>query len=189
MRFRHTSGTDKDTTGHPVDPESLQTIKEPDDSDREHDIVGDTTKLLGLYGDPELWAQSTLVDANPDELVAIHVITPGLYVRSDTIRNRMWLHDLLDDSGIPYYIEVGGLSGSKALVEAQQIFVEKENAGKAMALIKMYNDSDNIIRETPDTEGSTILSDEGVPQKKCPSCDRYIDFDYAKCPYCKEQAD
>jgi len=187
--FRQIVDAGKNTTGHPVDPESLQTTKEPDYSDREHDIVDDTSKFLGLYGDPELWAKSTLIDADPDELVAVHVITPSLYVSAKTIRDRMWLHDLLDDCGIPYYVEVGSLSGSKALVEAQQIFVEKENAGKAMALIKMYNDTDSIIRETPDIEGSTILSDEGIPQKKCPSCDIYIDFDYTKCPHCKEQAD
>lgn len=29
------------------------------------------------------------------------------------------------------------------------------------------------------------VSEEGMPQKKCPTCGREHDFDYPRCPYCK----
>ena len=34
-------------------------------------------------------------------------------------------------------------------------------------------------------EGIDAISDEGMPQKKCPTCGREHDFDYPRCPYCK----
>jgi rubrerythrin len=34
------------------------------------------------------------------------------------------------------------------------------------------------------SEGIDSVSEEGMPQKKCPTCGREHDFDYPKCPYC-----
>ena len=34
-------------------------------------------------------------------------------------------------------------------------------------------------------EGIDAVSDDGMPQKKCPVCGKEHDFDYPKCPYCK----
>ena len=35
------------------------------------------------------------------------------------------------------------------------------------------------------SEGIDSVSEEGMPQKKCPTCGKEHDFDYPKCPYCK----
>jgi len=145
--------------------------------------------LLGSYGDPSQWARSTLEHAHLEDLVEIYVIMPGPFISSESIRNRMWLHDMLDDKGIPYYIEVGNMSGSRMLVEAQCIYVEKQNAERALLLIKQFNDPENIVRDDPDEDCFFAISDDGVPQKKCPSCDEQIDFDYPICPYCKAKVD
>ena len=147
------------------------------------------SNLLGTYGDPNLWARSTLEHAQIEDLVEVYAITPGQFITSETIRNRMWLHDLLDDKGIPYYIEVGSMSGSRQLVEAQCIYVEKKNAGKALFLIKQFNDPGNIVSDDPEEDCFFDISEDGIPQKKCPSCDEQIDFDYAICPYCKVRVD
>jgi len=144
--------------------------------------------LVGSYGDPKLWAQSTLKNIEPEKLVEIYAIMPSQYTTNESIRYRMWLHDLLDDWNIPYYIEVGCLGGSRNLTESQHIYVEKKNARKAIFLTNKFNKSDNIVRDNTDkNEESIIISDDGIPQKACPSCGKDIDFDYVKCPHCKER--
>ena len=35
------------------------------------------------------------------------------------------------------------------------------------------------------SEGIDAVSDDGMPQKKCPTCGKEHDFDYPRCPYCK----
>jgi len=146
------------------------------------------SNLVGSYGDPALWARSTLEGADPDDLVAIYAVVPGLLISKEAIRNRIWLHDILDDAGIPYYIEVGGLGGSKDLNEAQHIYVEKENAQKVMLLIHAFNNTKNTVKRTKEETGITAVSEDGIPQKVCSSCGEEIDFDYHKCPYCKTRS-
>ena len=34
-------------------------------------------------------------------------------------------------------------------------------------------------------ESIDAIGDDGMPQKKCPTCGREHDFDFPKCPYCK----
>ena len=148
--------------------------------------LDDTSKFLGTYGDPKLWAQSTLINANFDDLIEVYAVVPSFEIPTESIRNRMWLHDLLDDMEIPYYIEAGRSEGSKITVDAQHIFVENKNAATVSALIMAYNSSDSIVKNIPDEEDETVFSDDGIPQKKCPSCGEYIDFDYYVCPHCKE---
>ena len=144
------------------------------------------SNFLGRFGDPKLWARSTLKHAKSQDLVAIHSIQQGGFIGSESIRDRMWLHDLLDDKQIPYYIEVGCRDGSKDLTEAQYIYVEQKNVSKAIYFIKQFNDPSNIVREDIDKDDPTSVSDDGIPQKTCTSCGKKIDFDHHKCPYCKK---
>jgi len=167
----------------------LQTYERPDTSDSEVGSMDVPQNLIGKYGDPKLWAQSTLNNAHVEDLVEVYAVTQSMFVSNESIRNRMWLHDLLDDKKIPYYIEVGGMSGSRQLVEAQCIYVEKKNAEKALLLIKQFNNPDSIVLEDSEEEDLPEFSEDGIPQKKCPSCDESIDFDYPVCPHCKERVD
>jgi len=140
-----------------------------------------SSKLVGNYGDPELWVKSTL-DQDIEKLVKIHEIRPGKTISPDTIRNRFWIHDLFDDEGIPYKVTVSGFWATrKKFLEAQSIYVEAENRNKARELIITYYDPVNIIRES-DPE---MRFKDDVLQKRCPSCGEYVDFDYPKCPNCK----
>ena len=109
--------------------------------------VYDTSKFLGSYGNPMLWAKSTLKKAKLEDLVEVYKVVPGQYVTDETVRNRIWIHDLLDDYKIPYYIEVRCMSGSRNLVEAQRIFVELEYVGNVLNLIKEFSSTNNIVRE------------------------------------------
>jgi len=143
------------------------------------------SNLIGSFGDPSLWAQSTLKDADEDDLVAVYTIGQGFFLGGESIRNRMWLHDLLDDKEIPYYIEVGRIGGGKAMVEAQVIYVEKRHAPRVVNLINEYNDPISIVSISHDDSDDTFNLVDGVPQIICPKCAEEIDFDYHKCPYCK----
>jgi len=182
------AGKYKTNNINPVSDEQNPDNNEPDIYDNEDDPFSDTSKLIGTYGDPNLWARSTLKDVDPDDIIAVHVVSQGPFLSREMVRNRMWLHDLLDDYNIPYYIEAGARDGSKDLVEAQHIFVEKKNAQMTMFLIKQFNESTSVINEDPDDE-EPIISEDGVPQKKCPSCGENIDFDYHKCPHCKTKVE
>jgi len=166
----------------------LLTYERPQTTDDENISVDVPKNLLGKFGDPSLWAQSTLKNAKTEDLVAIYSVQANPLLSGDSIRNRMWLHDLLDDKKIPYYIEVGSKDGTKDLTEAQYIYVEKKNANKAIFFIKQYNDPSNIIRENTAQDDPPTVSKDGIPQKICKACGREIDFDYHKCPYCKESA-
>jgi septum site-determining protein MinD len=138
-------------------------------------------KLVGSYGDPDLWAESTL-DHETDKLVKIYEIKPSKTVSAETIRNRMWLHDMLDDEGIQYKVDITGYWATrKKFLEAQSIYVEPQNRRKTRELIIAYKDPENIISE------KEIAMDfvDGVLQKICPTCSEEIDFDYPKCPHCK----
>jgi len=140
---------------------------------------------FGLFGDPDLWAKSTLLNAKVEDLIAIHIIAQDLFTGNESIRNRMWLHDLLDDRNIPYYIEVGNIGGGKALSEAQIIYVEKKNAKIAYGLINKFNNPISVVHNVNDYKGGSITLRDGTPQIKCTKCDKEIDFDYHVCPYCK----
>lgn len=161
----------------PQDPEQKEIFDEALDEE-----------LIEYYGEPETWAKSTLLQGDAENQVKIHVVKQGLYVHADTIRQRMWLHDILDDRGIPYRVEfVGYWASRKKFVEAQNIYVEKKHAERARFLIKDYRNTGNIVQEDIDETSSIVSFDDGMPQKSCPSCGKEIDFDYHTCPYCKTQ--
>ena len=173
----------------PLPQSLLQTYERPQTSESDVIPFEIPSNYLGKYGDPSHWAQSTLKHANTEDLVAIYSIQSNQLTGRDTIRDRMWLHDLLDDKMIPYYIEVGSKDGTKDLAEAQFIYVEKHNAKKVIFYIRQFNDPGSIIRDDMSKESLSNHSDYGVPQKKCQTCGKDIDFDHYKCPYCKEKAE
>ena len=138
------------------------------------------------FGNPDRWAKSTLPNGNPNALSRIYEVKEGIYTSAENIRDRIWLHDVLDDNDIPYYVEMEGYwPGRRKFVERQVIYVEEKNSPKAKRLIKEFNSSDYVLQEAI-SEGSQIVSiKDGIPQKLCPSCDTVIDFDFVVCPKCK----
>ena len=133
-------------------------------------------------------AESTLVPNKDTKLVNIHIVKPDITGSTDKIRNRTWVHDLLDDNDIPYFIEIKSFSPSKTkTIESQWIYVEDENGSTAQELIKQYIDPENLSfsEEEMEDDDADYANEDGIPQKKCPSCDEDVDFDYYKCPYCK----
>jgi len=158
----------------------------PDRDPAERDEL--TDEMKEYYGDPETWAKSTLSqdDAAEADLVLIYEVKPGLYIHAEMIRQRMWLHDVLDDKGIPYQIVfVGYWASRRKFVEAQNIYVEKKHAERVRYLIKDYRSTRNIIQTDLEEHNKIVSFDDGVPQKNCPSCGKEIDFDYYTCPHCK----
>jgi len=144
------------------------------------------SSLLKSTGEPELWAKSTLPPCDTAELFKLYVVKPGTFQSEETIRQRMWLHDILDDHNIPYHIEIGGFWPTrKKFVETQRIYVEKKHSKKAVTLLREWSDPSSLIAEAPVDEEAEVEVVDGVPQKTCASCGREIDFDYSKCPYCK----
>jgi len=140
-----------------------------------------SSKLVGNYGDPELWAKST-IEHDTDKLFKIYEIRPGKTISPDTIRNRFWIHDLFDDEGIPYKVSVSGFWATrKKFLEAQSIYVEISDRSRARDLIIQYYDPKSILHD-PNVE---IHFDGEYLQKRCPSCGEFVDFDYPKCPHCK----
>ena len=143
--------------------------------------------LLGSYSDPALWAYSTLPPGDYDDLVNIHIVKQGNLQGREAIRQRIWLHDILDDEGIPYQVVIKSYWVSrKKYAEDQFIYVEEKHSKKAKRLIKAFNNPENIVSEVSGTESSPENYVNGVLQIKCSSCGEEIDFDYHKCPLCKQ---
>ena len=144
-------------------------------------------RMESFYSDEDkkLWAKSTLKsDGSSDALIKIYEIGIGIYAKKETIRNRIWIHDLFDDNGIEYHIEIEGRLHGKQFSEVQIIYVRPEDKEEALFLIWKFNTSEFITPEySPEITTQNIV--DGVPQKKCPSCSEEIDFDYHKCPHCK----
>jgi len=146
-------------------------------------------KMDSFYTDEEkkLWAKSTLhVDDDIEDLFKVYEIGAGLFAKKETIRNRIWIHDLFDDNGIRYHIEIDGKSQGKQLAEFQSIYIRPEDKEIAVFLIMKFN---NTKFEKPEysPEIATQNMVDGVPQKKCLSCNEEIDFDYHTCPHCKSK--
>jgi len=142
--------------------------------------------LIGTYADPSLWAYSTLPPGDYKDLVCAHTIIQGKLKQRETVRQRIWLHDILDDEGILYQIVIKGYWASrKTYAENQFIYIEKKHRKKVKQLIQEFRDPSNSVMEIPDAETSPDDFVDGVLQIKCPSCGKKIDFDYTKCPHCK----
>jgi len=142
--------------------------------------------LIGSYLDPSLWAYSTLPPGDYEDLIDIYVIKQEKYQRRSTIRERMWLHDILDDNNIPYQVVIKTRWADKRnYAEDQFICVEEKHKKKAKRLINTFLNPDNTVQETSDDENSSDSYIDGMLQKKCTNCGEEIDFDYQKCPFCK----
>jgi septum site-determining protein MinD len=147
-------------------------------------------KVIGPFGVPDLWAKSTLEADSTDGLVKVYEVKQGSYVKRETVRYRTWLHDVLDDYRIPYYVDVSGYWATRRkFVEAQQIFVQEKHKKKTQALITEYNDPGRIVQEYVDGEEIEEEMKDGILQKQCQSCNKMMDFDHHKCPYCKAQCE
>ena len=143
--------------------------------------------LIGTYEDPSLWAYSTLPPGDYDNLVSVHTIKQGKYRNRETIRQRMWLHDILDDEGIPYQVVIQSFWVSRKKYSLHQsIFVEDKNRKTAKRLIKAFMNADDVIPDFAEDDSTQDNYVDGVLQKKCPSCNKDVDFDYHKCPHCKK---
>ena len=94
--------------------------------------------------DSGLWAKSTLVSKDSKDLTNIYIIKQEEAGGIENIRNKAWIHDLLDDNHIPYFIEIKGFRPSKRVyIESQWIYVERKNGIKASFLISEYMDPKN----------------------------------------------
>jgi len=91
--------------------------------------------LIGSYGDPDSWAKSTL-EQEVDKLIKVYEIKPGENVPLESVRNRIWLHDLLDEEKIPYKIAVSGFWASRKKYSlSQSVFVEQKDRNRTRQLI------------------------------------------------------
>jgi len=134
----------------------------------------------------ELLAYSTLPIQCNGSLVEIHTVKNSYKAGKTDVRLRMWLHDILDDEGILYRVEIAGYYVTrKRFVEIQRIYVENKNQKKVRRLISEFNNKNNIVQEDIDEGSMCDNIEDGLPQIKCPSCGKEIDFDYTRCPYCK----
>ena len=136
---------------------------------------------------PESWARSTLKTPIPVEnLVKIDEMGD---------EERSWLHDALDDHGIPYKVEIipesyGNVFRLKVRFK-QSIYVEEQDRDVALRLVSEFNKEferdDNIIPVEQDEDNLIDSMDDTMPQITCPACGEQIDFDHAKCPLCKHR--
>jgi hypothetical protein len=144
-------------------------------------------KMESFYTDEEkvLWAKSTLKEFEDiEDLVKVYEIGAGLYAKKETIRNRTWIHDLFDDTGLHYHIEIEGKSQGKQFAETQVIYVKPEDKDLAFFLIMKFNQSEFVKPEfSPEIVTQNMV--DGIPQKQCQSCNEEIDFDFHTCPHCK----
>jgi len=143
-------------------------------------------KLVGSYLDPSLWAYSTLPPGDYDDLISIYSIKQEKYQKRETIRQRIWLHDILDDNNIPYQVVIKTRwAERKSFSEDQFIYVKEKDRRKAKRLIKEYLNADNNIQDILNDETFQNRYINGILQKKCTNCGEEVDFDYHKCPFCK----
>ena len=157
------------------------------------DIKQESDKMLPEshvtpYGPPELWAKSTMEPHNPENLLLVFEVRQGGYISREMVRQRMWLHEILDDNSIPYYVQFGGFWATrKQYLDLQHIYVDKDSGAIVQRLINEYNDPDNFIEDPDEDEELFEITEHGILRIKCPFCGEGIDFDHHKCPHCKAQ--
>jgi len=143
--------------------------------------------------DAELLAYSTLPRSKERaSITRIHLIEPGKYVPEETAMHRMWLHDILDDYGIKYFVEVMGVFvGRRKFRSMQGIYVLDSDLEGALEIMEKYKTapratSKEIEMEENFTEETQFFVD-GILQSKCSDCGREYDFDYPNCPFCRKK--
>jgi hypothetical protein len=151
--------------------------------------------LATPYGNADLWAKSTLPESaeSEQELVEVYRVKAGMW--NTCPRERMWLHDVLDDRGIGYKVEItgeypmqaGGFRRSRKFKEVQIVYVEKSMERRVIRLIKKFNNPQKVeFGEAAATEGKEVFDINNMPQTTCPNCGKKCDTDYSKCPFCKK---
>jgi len=140
------------------------------------------------YGEPNLWALSTLPEShNRKNLVRVYKIKGG--GRNPPCRERIWLHDILDENDIPYAIEITGEyplwcgKRGRKFKETQHIFVEKKNKEAVIKIIEEYENPEIVMP----FEGREVFDINDMPQVKCQSCGKECDSDFCNCPFCKSK--
>ncbi|MCL1880989.1 MAG: hypothetical protein FWF76_02290 [Oscillospiraceae bacterium] len=152
------------------------------------------------YGDPDKWAESTLKNViNDEELVLIYMIKHGRW--HPYVRERFWLHDILDDNDIlykvvlsgEYKVKSAGARRGRKFNEWQGVYVRKADEDKALELIKEYEEATQKSGAELEIEPSNNVSEvcdkfdaDNKPQVTCTSCKKTCDSDYSNCPYCKK---
>jgi len=174
----------------PVPPLNQEKSNNTDYSDAKADREAKSKweqKLESVYSEEEkeLWAKPTLItDCGTEGLIKVFEVSVGAYAKKETIRNRTWIHDIFDDNGVEYYIEMELKHQGKQSAEVQSIYVRPEEKDNASFLIWTFSKADFVAPEyTPDVATQNMV--DGIPQKQCMSCGEEIDFDYHTCPYCK----
>lgn len=147
------------------------------------------------YGNPENWAKSTLPENHDSaDLVLIHSFKkkpPNNYPRE-----RIWLHDALDDRGILYKVDVvgeypyknkgAGVRRGRKFKEKQNIYVTKEDESRVLKIIKKYNNPKNVVLDKDfEEEALDFFDSDRRPQVACPVCGKECDSDNSRCPSCK----
>ena len=146
-------------------------------------IKGVSNIEKGSYGDPESWAKSTLI-GDAGELIQAFEIKPAGDVSLETIRNRIWVHDLLDSEKIKYKIDIAGYwTAHKKYTLSQSIFVKTDDFSNVRELLQ--GKSSNVEDDDGEYDDLYESYEEKLLQKICPQCESEIDFDYYKCPVCK----
>ena len=142
--------------------------------------------LISAGDNPETWVKSTFPpEYKSKTLVKVYEISDKKI--SGINRQRMWLHDILDDNGILYRVEFSGYwAGRRKYVEVQEIYVEEEHFNKVRRLIIAFHDPKNIVGGDEYGEKTLDAVKNGIPQAKCSSCGNEVDFDFYICPYCKK---
>lgn len=104
-------------------------------------------------------------------------------------KERSWFQDLLEDRGIPFYIEQEILwSGSYRTPRCEEVQCFYVNCAYQASLqedIDAYNNLDNLTQEA---QAEMDSQPDEMPQVTCPNCGKSYDLDYPKCPYCKHKA-
>lgn len=121
---------------------------------------------LTFFKNPELWAKSTLPPPyDIEKLKRIYTFTDKN--DKEKSRERIWLHDVLDDNNIPYVIEIVGYwVGKRDFREKQRIYVEKKHKDKALKFIDEYNNAEvswedfEDISDDVDDTGNAIDNEE-----------------------------
>jgi len=98
-------------------------------------VKGVSNTLIGSYGDPETWAHSTL-DSDVGKLVKVYEIKPDKNHPLEMVRNRIWLHDALDEEKIRYKVIVSGYWVTRKKYSlSQSVFVKQENRNRVRELV------------------------------------------------------
>jgi len=138
---------------------------------------------------PDLMAYSTMREpTDVNDISMIHMIKQGALIPPEVTRNRIWIHDILDDYNIPYLVEMASVwLGRRKHGEVQFIYVLKADRKRAIDLKRKFENATEIVSALRDDMYLADGTIESLPQVTCKHCGKEFDFDYYKCPHCKQK--